>query len=241
MNEHLIRFIRRNRQLTEFDVRYCPNITQRIFERIGTHLTNLTELHIHFDKDQYTGTFDQYPLNVRNLQRTSLVGFKHLDTYLNQMAESNQTLNAVEIHDQKDDKQIAKLIDCIGHYKNIDTLEFHETHINDEHLAQMAKKMPKLKELNLNSNSCEMNFSFDALIRLADACKQLTLLKLNTRRAKTLQLKCETLHGFVDVIESRQMGSAKKICICSRDSIHVKVPRGHLDTYQQMLKLELRT
>lgn len=239
-NDNLIEFIRQNPQLTAIDVRYCRFITEDIFEAIGHHLTTLSELHIEFNKNSYTSQYQQFPLNVHNLQRLSLVGFLHLDTYLNEMAPNNSQLQSIDLHDLNDENQIKNVIDCIGQYKNITRLQFHGSRITSKHVQQIARKVPKLMEIMLTSNSVEMFFDFKALVGLVDNCKELTVLKLTTPRVKTLLFNCETLHEFVDVIGKRTEKSKKTVYIYSRDSINIKVPTDHLVIYRNFLKIETK-
>lgn len=239
-DEHLIGFVEQNAQLTTFGVRCCRHITHNIFVPIATHLTALLDLHIQFDKNSHSGTFDQYPLNVRNLQKLALVGFRHLSTYLDKMAPQNENLRAIELHDRIMDDQMANVINCISSYKRVNVLEFYETPINRKNLMQIAKNAPQLVELMLNSNSTEMDFDFDALIRLTERCKHLTTLKLNTNRAKILKFNCETLYRFVTTVEKRTDGAARKINIYSRNSIDVQVPKDHFVVYRDRLKLVTR-
>lgn len=236
-NQHLTEFIELNPQLSVFDIRYCRHISHHIFEPIGKHLPNLSELHIRFCQ-KYSGSFKQFPLNVKNLRQLSLVGFRNLETYLSGMVENNQQLSTLELHDQNLDESVVNVINCIGMYSNIRTLELNQASLTRQHLTLIARNAKNVREMKLSTNSNQMHFGFDALVSLADSCKQLTVLELNTRRAKTLQFTCESLHGFVDVLESRPNESSRKLRIKSRDSIHVKVPQNHLVMYQHLLKLE---
>ncbi len=191
-NENLIEFIRLNPQLTVFDIRYCQFITHDIFGTIGVHLAMLSTLHIHYNRKRYAGTYQQFPLNIYNLQTLSLVGFVHLDTYLNEMAPHNVRLNSIEIHDLDDENQTKNIIDCIGQYKHITRLVFVQSRITSKHVQQISRKVPQLMELILHSSSVDIRFDLNALVGLTDNCKQLSVLKLETGGTKTLLFDCQT-------------------------------------------------